>query len=234
MALEPLNEAKKNRILRSIAMVFLLQDIEQLNKYAYSFLHISSGFIAHYNLHGFIAHYGSSEALKADILANENWNKNTNYSPNEKDYPYYKQKADMYAQVCEYARGNFDNIPGEEETFKPPLVKSLFTEEPEWRKAIEKAYRNHLAYGNYFNASDPQRVVDLADVTMAYDSQVVNGDMKDSDFLNMEITTEKGGVGRISELLNCYRDEIWYIFNHYSGRAFEMGIEDPLAEEDED
>lgn len=236
MALKPRCEGKKNRILRSFAMVFLMQDIEQLNKYAYDFINVASGFIAHYNLHGFRAHYGSSEALAEDILFNER-NKNTNYSPNEKDYPYYKQKADMYAQICEYARGNFDNIPGEEETFKPPVITDFFEEEPEWRKSIEEAYRNHLAYGNYFNASDPQRVVDLADATMAYNNAVIQSfgedKVSDTEFLHKEIEFKSGNKGNIADMLNCYRNEIWEIFNQLSDRNFELGIF-PEEEEEED
>ena len=239
MALKPLEAGKKNRILRNIGIMFLTQDINSLDKHGYNFLYLASGFIAHYNLGGFIEHYGSTQALGRDILDNKSSNQWNNFSKGERDYEYMMQKKEIYNQICEFAKGNFDNIPAEEDLFKPPMVKTLFTEEPEWRASIEKAYSQHLAYGNYFNTTDPQRVVDLADITMAYDSRVVNGigenAMSDNDFLNMEITTEKGQTGTPASLLNCYRDEIWEIFNHYSGRAFEMGFEDPLSDdEDED
>ena len=238
MALAPLEAGKKNRILRNIGLMFLQQDINQLDKHGYNFLYLASGFIAHYNLGGFIEHYGSTQALGRDILDNKSNNQWGNFSKGERDYEYMMQKKEIYNQICQYAKGNFDNIPAEEDLFKPPMIKSLFKEEPEWRKAIEEAYRNHLAYGNYFNTTDPQRVVDLADITMAYDAKVVNGigadAMKDSEFLNMEITTETGNTGTPASMLDCYRDQIWEIFNHYSGRAFEMGFEDPLSEDEED
>lgn len=238
MALTPLSKEKKNRILRNIGLVFLMQDITLLDKYGYKFIHICSGFIAHYNRTGFIAHYGNSKNLAADILRNQASNQWNNFSPSDKDYEYMMQKKEMYNLICEYAKQNFDSIPPEEETFKPPKIKDMFDEEPGWRKSVEKAYSNHIAFGNYFNTNDPQRVVDLADITMAYNAKVVNGTgrdrMTDDDFLRSEITTDKGMTGTPEELLNCYRDEIWYIFNHFSGRAFELGIEDPLAEEEDE
>jgi len=238
MALAPLETGKKNRILRNIGLMFLQQDINQLNKHGYNFLYLASGFIAHYNLSGFIEAYGSTQALGRDILKNKSNNQCGNFSKSDRDYEYMMQKKEIYNQICEYARGNFDNIPAEEDLFKPPMVRSLFEDEPEWRKAIEKAYKEHFTYGNYFGGSDPQRVVDLADITMAYNAKVVNGvgadAMTDSEFLDMEITTETGGTGTPTQMLNCYRDYIWEIFNHYSGRAFEMGFEDPLSEDEDD
>lgn len=234
-----MTEGEKNRILRSFGLTFLTQSFDEFNKYAYNFIHIASGFIAHYNIHGFIENYGSTHALAKDILNNKSSNQWNNFHKGEKDYEYMMQKKEIYNRICEFANGNFDNIPEDKDCFKPPMVKTLFTEEPEWRKSIEEAYRNHIAYGNYFNTTDPQRIVDLADITMAYDAKVVNGigenHMTDHEFLNMEITTEKGQTGTPASLLNCYRDSIWEIFNHYSGRAFEMGFDDPLSDdEDED
>ena len=238
MALTPLEAGKKNRILRNIGIMFLMQDIKQLDKHGYNFLYLASGFIAHYNLLGFIENYRSTQALGRDILGNQSNNQWGNFHKGEKDYEYMMQKKEIYNQICQYAKGNFDNIPAEEELFKPPTIKDLFTEEPEWRKSIEKAYSDHLSYGNYFNATDPQRVVDLADITMAYDAKVVNGigenHMTNGEFLNMEITTETGNTGTPASMLNAYRDQIWEIFNHYSGRAFEIGCEDPLSEEEYD
>lgn len=231
MVLAPLEAGKKNRILRNIGLMFLQQDINQLDKHGYNFLYLASGFIAHYNLGGFIEHYGSTQALGRDILDNKSNNQWGNFREGERDYEYMMEKKDIYNRICAFANGNFGRIPAEEDCFKPTDIKTLFDEEPEWRASIEKAYRQHLAYGNYFNASDPQRVVDLADITMAYDKQVVNGNMKDSEFFNMEVALG-GGAGTASGLLDCYRDQIWEIFNHYSGRAFEMGYDDPLSEDE--
>ena len=238
MALTPMTEGEKNRILRNFGLVFKNNDISLLDKYGYGFIYLASGFIAHYGLQGFIHHYGTASELGEDILSNQPSNQSGNFHKGEKNYEYMMQKKEIYNQICEFANGNFKNIPSDDECFKPPMIKEMFEEEPEWRKSIEEAYRKHLEYGNYFNATDPQRVVDLADITMAYNAKVVNGigenHLTDNDFLNLEITTEKGQTGTPADMLNCYRDSIWEIFNHYSGRAFELGLEDPLEEEFEE
>jgi len=119
-----------------------------------------------------------------------------------------------------------------------PAIKDLCPDEPEWRKSIEKAYSDHLAYGNYFNADDPQRVVDLADATMAYNAVVVQSfgedKVKDHEFINMELTFESGNTGTICSLLECYRNEIWGIFNKLSDRNFELGIFEEDEEDEEE
>ncbi len=238
MALKPMTEGEKNRILRNIGLMFKAKNIELLDKYGYNFLYLASGFIAHYNLGGFIEYYGSTEELAQDILRNKSNNQWDNFHKGEKDYEYMMQKKEIYNTICEFAQGKFKNIPAEKDVYKPPTIKSMFDEEPVWRKNITKAYSDHLKFGNYFNATDPQRVTDLVDITMAYNSKVVNGigeeAMKDSEFLNKEFTFDSGNTGTPESLLNCYRDEIWVIFNHFSGRAFELGIEDPLEEVEED
>ena len=238
MALKPITEGEKNRILRNIGLMFKAKNIELLDKYGYNFLYLASGFIAHYDRGGFIHAYGSTQALAQDILSNQSNNQWGNFHKGENCYEYYMQKKEIYNRICEYAQGKLKNIPAEKDVYKAPSIKSMFEEEPEWRKAIENAYSNHLKYGNYFNANDSQRAVDLADITMAYDSKVVNGiganKMKDNEFLLMEFAFDSGNIGTPESMLNCYRDEIWEIFNHLSGRAFELGIEDPLEVEDED
>jgi len=220
MALTPLCKGKKNRIMRNIGLMFLQQNIELLNQYGYGFLYLANGFIAHYNRNGFIVHYGSVQALANDILKNQSSNQWSNFHKGERDYEYMMQKKEIYNTICEFAKLNFKNIPEEEDCFKPPLITDLFDEEPEWRKSIEKAYRSHINNGNYFNASDPQRIVDLANITMAYNNKVIQGigenKMSDREFLSLEIRTETGGEGTPEKMLNCYRDEIWGIFNNLS------------------
>jgi hypothetical protein len=238
MALATLETGKKNRILRNIGLMFKAKNIELLDKHGYGFLYLASGFIAHYNLGGFIANYGNTHALAEDILRNQPNNQWGNFSKSDRDYEYMMQKKEIYNQICEFAKGYLADIPEEKDCFKPPMVKSLFEEEQVWRKNIAKAYSEHLRLGNYFNTTDPQRVVDLTDITMAYNAKVVNGvgagAMKDSEFLNMELTFDSGNLGTPSSLLDSYRDQIWTIFNHFSGRAFEMGFEDPLDESEDE
>lgn len=231
MALKPMTEGDKNRILRNIGLVFLMQDIKLLNKYAYGFIHISSGFIAHCNLYGFIAHYGNSKKLAIDIIRQQSQNQWNNFHKGECDYEYMMQKKEIYNTICEFALQKFENIPNEEDCIKLQNVKDLFKEEPEYRKTIENAFRNHLENGNYFidSTSIPQRVSDLADATMAYNAQVVQGDLKDNEFINKEIRFGEN-TGSICSLLECYRDEIWAVFNCASDRNFELGI---FPDEDE-
>lgn len=73
-------------------------DIEKLNSKAYKFLHVCSGFIAHYNLYGFRDHY-SKHSLVSDILNNKEWNKYLNFREGDSNYQYYKSKADTYAKI---------------------------------------------------------------------------------------------------------------------------------------
>ena len=52
MSLAPLTERQKVLIVSNV--VKACKDITLLNKTGYNFLYLASGFIAHYNLHGFI------------------------------------------------------------------------------------------------------------------------------------------------------------------------------------
>jgi len=75
------------------------EKIESLNNTGYKYLNLCSGFIAHFNLYGFRDYY-SRNSLVHDILRNENANKWQNFRPGDRDYEYYRQKADIYARIC--------------------------------------------------------------------------------------------------------------------------------------
>jgi len=94
-------ENQEKRIINSILKAIETGNINKLTKKAYTYLYLCSGFIAHYSYYGFIQHYNDVNDLRADILANVNWNLHTCYRPGEKDYEYYKQKADMYRVIAE-------------------------------------------------------------------------------------------------------------------------------------
>lgn len=96
MSLIPLTERQKTLIVNNV--VSAVKDINKLNRTGYKYLYLCSGFIAHYNLHGFISHYQDYD-LKRDILDNVNINKWLNFRPGDKDYEYYRSKADVYAQI---------------------------------------------------------------------------------------------------------------------------------------
>ena len=76
------------------------KDIEKLNKTGYNFLYLSSGFIAHYDLGGFISYY-EQESLKKDILDFAAQNTWTNFQPGEENYEYYHQKARIYKMIVD-------------------------------------------------------------------------------------------------------------------------------------
>lgn len=74
-------------------------DIDKLNSRGYKYLYLCSGFIAHYNVHGFKDHYSGAHLAK-DILNNEANNKWINFREGDKDYHYYKSKAAVYSRIC--------------------------------------------------------------------------------------------------------------------------------------
>jgi hypothetical protein len=87
-------------IVSSIRKVFETNDINHLTKSAYDFLHLSSGFIAHYNLHGFRAEYDNVSLLKNRLAANYGSNQWNNFRPGENDYDYMMQKKEIYNRIC--------------------------------------------------------------------------------------------------------------------------------------
>ena len=98
MSLTPLTERQKTLIVNNV--VKACKDITQLNKTGYNFLYLASGFIAHYNLHGFIDFY-SHVSLKNDIIGFAGQNQWKNFRPGERDYEYYMAKADVYNRILE-------------------------------------------------------------------------------------------------------------------------------------
>ena len=98
MALTPLTERQKSLIVSNV--VKACKDITLLNKTGYNFLYLASGFIAHYNLHGFIDFY-SHVSLKNDIIGFAGQNQWKNFRPGERDYEYYMSKADVYNRILE-------------------------------------------------------------------------------------------------------------------------------------
>lgn len=213
-----LKDGEKNRILRNIGLVFLMQDINLLNKYAYGFIHVANGFIAHCNLYGFIRNYGNSKKLAIDIIRNQPQNQWNNFREGERNYEYMMQKKEIYNTICEFALQKFENIPDEEDCVKTPKIKDFIKEDSNYRKTTEDAFRNHLVNGNYFIGSIDRRITDLADAAMAYNTQVVNGKEKEVEFIIKEMAFESGAIGNIYEMLNCYRVEIWNVFNDVSDR----------------
>lgn len=101
MSLEPLTERQQTLIINNILAA--CQDISKLNKTGYKFLYLCSGFIAHYDLHGFKSYYSDKGRnwLIHDILDNSSINQWRNFRPGDKDYEYYSSKAKVYNKLVE-------------------------------------------------------------------------------------------------------------------------------------
>jgi hypothetical protein len=96
MSIKPLTETQKTRMVNNV--VKACKNIESLNKTGYDFINLASGFIAHYNLNGFIEHY-KHYSLKDDIIRNANQNQWNNFRQGEQNYDYYMSKKDVYNQI---------------------------------------------------------------------------------------------------------------------------------------
>ena len=97
MSLTPLTERQKSLIVNNV--VAACKDINKLNKTGYKFISLASGFIAHYDLYGFIDFYSHSVSLRNDIIGFANSNQWKNFRPGERDYDYYMSKADVYNRI---------------------------------------------------------------------------------------------------------------------------------------
>jgi hypothetical protein len=96
MALTPLTERQKTLIVNNV--VKACKNIDNLNKTGYNFVYLCSGFIAHYDLYGFIASY-TGETLKRDLISYAGQNQWNNFRPGERDYEYMMAKKDVYNRI---------------------------------------------------------------------------------------------------------------------------------------
>lgn len=94
--LTPLTERQKSLIVSNI--VKACKNIDNLNKTGYKFIYLCSGFIAHYDLYGFIASY-TGESLKRDIISYAGQNQWSNFREGDRDYEYYMSKKDVYNRI---------------------------------------------------------------------------------------------------------------------------------------
>ena len=93
----PLTANQQARIVNNVTAA--CRDITKLNKTGYSFLYLASGFIAHYDINGFKAHYSEPGSLQADIEANARANQWHNYRKGEQHADYYHSKRDTYNAI---------------------------------------------------------------------------------------------------------------------------------------
>lgn len=98
MEIKPLPQRQQTLIVNNV--VRACEDIEKLNKTGYKYINLCAGFIAHYNLYGFRDAY-SDGSLRSDILKHQHQNQWNNFRPGEKNYDYYKSRAQVYNQIVE-------------------------------------------------------------------------------------------------------------------------------------
>jgi hypothetical protein len=109
--IEAYTEKQKSLIVNNI--VKACDDIEKLNGTGYKFIHLASGFIAHYNIDGFKSNYSIVDcgySLADAILAHESANKWNNFREGDQNYQYYKSKADIYSRICSKLRNKKLNL----------------------------------------------------------------------------------------------------------------------------
>jgi len=94
--MEALTERQKTLIVNNV--VKACKNIDNLNKTGYNFLYMCSGFIAHYDLYGFISEY-TGRSLKRDLMSYAGQNQWNNFRPGERDYEYYMSRADVYNRI---------------------------------------------------------------------------------------------------------------------------------------
>ena len=97
MALTPLTERQKALIVSNV--VKACKNIDNLNKTGYKYINLCSGFIAHYDLYGFISAYSNPGSLKRDIISYAGQNQWNNFRPGERDYEYMMAKKDVYNRI---------------------------------------------------------------------------------------------------------------------------------------
>ncbi len=97
--LHPLEPERVSRIVNNVLQA--CRDISCLSLEAYRWIHVRAGFIAHYDLDGFIEEYQTCQNLRENILANQIHNTCCNRSKKDNEYPYYLQQCEMYEQIVE-------------------------------------------------------------------------------------------------------------------------------------
>lgn len=98
--LTPLTTRQQSLISNNIRKVLTTNNIQFLSQFAYHYLYLCSGFIAHYDWFGFVDYYQNVNELKEDLTRNYDANMWSNFHPGEVNYDYYMAKANVYKAIC--------------------------------------------------------------------------------------------------------------------------------------
>ena len=97
--LKPIEKERADAIVKNILAA--CRDISLLSLESYRWLHLRSGFIAHYCREGFIEEYQTNQNLRECILAYQHANIHCTRNANDVEYPYYRQQSGMYNQIVD-------------------------------------------------------------------------------------------------------------------------------------
>lgn len=136
-------------ILKNIETVYKTGDIEKLSNASYSFIILLSGFIAHYNLWGFMDHYKDLRDFSSDLISACN-KPSIDYQRNDSDFikwygvDYCNSKADIMEGIIKIVNQyhiSIDNKQVNEDVEKLQNLVQLTTEilkrnDPQLTKAL--------------------------------------------------------------------------------------------------
>ena len=97
-------------------VVAACRDISKLNKTGYQFISGCSGFIAHYDLQGFKAHYNDQwghycdNNLRSDILEYQRFNQWGNFHKGQQHFDYAMSKKAIYNAIVEAIIKQSENV----------------------------------------------------------------------------------------------------------------------------
>jgi len=113
-----------------------------------------------------------------------------------------------------------------------PLENFTGNRRKDFQERYDRAYKifqDHLAYGNYFGhgAHSHDRIHDLTIAALAFDNLVhIKGQMTERGFLDSKFIFPSGNEGRPSQLIECYRGEMWGTFGFASHKFVEIEEEE--------
>lgn len=121
-----LTKSEENNIIQNI--VEACKDINKLNQKGYKFISLASGFIAHYDLHGFKSEYdpknnNGQPLLANEILMNQRNNQWGNFLPNDKGYEYMMQKKRIYNKVCDQLKSDGHHVGFQFDLFGDSFIR---------------------------------------------------------------------------------------------------------------
>lgn len=106
-----------SKIIKNLELIFRENDTAKMKRATYNFLYLMSGFIAHYDINGFISYYSDVRDLLNDILRSSDIARPDYYREGfftgegkELQRDYYISKAETYKQLKPLAEKWADKV----------------------------------------------------------------------------------------------------------------------------